>query len=129
MPELVYVITPAGLLEWQAEPSQAVADLTLQIEASNPAMEVLRRLAGRAPRIQITGDSALAADVSWVTDNLRWDVEDDLARLVGQGPAHELARVGRALANGLRGIVGFAMSRSVAESQRETKSGSSGAAS
>ncbi len=127
MPDWVYKITPAGLLEWQAEPFQTAADLTLEIEASNPAMELMRRLAGQTPRIQITGDSALAADVSWVTDNLRWDIEDDVARLLGQGPAHELARVATAIASGLRGVVAFAVRRSASE--RETNSGSSGAVS
>jgi ubiquinone biosynthesis accessory factor UbiJ len=128
MPKLIYTITAAGLLEWQSEALEATADLTLEIEASNPAMEVMRRLAGQAPRIQITGDSALAADVSWVSDNLRWDLEDDLARLMGQGPAHELARVGTALTRALRGAVGFALRRST-PSQGQTKTGSSGAAS
>jgi len=40
-------------------------------------------------------------------DNLRWDVEDDLARFIGDGPAHELARIGGALAAGLREAVGM----------------------
>jgi ubiquinone biosynthesis accessory factor UbiJ len=127
MPDLIYTITPAGLLEWQAQPLQTAADLTLEIEAANPLMEVARRLAGQAPRIHITGDSALAADVSWVTDNLKWDMEDDVARLFGQGPAHELARVAGAMATGLRSVVAFALRRS--GSDTDTKAGSSGAAS
>ena len=127
MPVLVFTITPAGLLEWQAAPLEAAADLTLEIEASNPAMELMRRLTGQAPRIQITGDSALASDVSWVTDNLRWDIEDDVAKLLGQGPARELARFAGAMASGLRGVVAFAMRRSTSF-QSETKTGSSGAA-
>ena len=129
MPDVVFTITPAGLLEWQAQPLQAAADLTLEIEASNPAMEIIRRLKGQAPRIQITGDSALAADVSWVTDNVRWDLEDDAARLLGQAPAHELARMARTVANGLRGIAAFATSRSAQTSKGQTKASSPGAAS
>jgi ubiquinone biosynthesis accessory factor UbiJ len=129
MPDLVFTITPAGLLEWQAEPSQAAADLTLEIEASNPAMEIIRRLNGQAPRIQIKGDSALADDVSWVTDNLRWDVEDDVARVLGHGPAHELARVARTVSTGLRSLAAFATSRSISKSERQTKASSSSAAS
>jgi ubiquinone biosynthesis protein UbiJ len=38
-------------------------------------------------------------------DNLRWDVQDDLARLIGDAPAHELARVGAVLAGGVRQAV------------------------
>jgi ubiquinone biosynthesis protein UbiJ len=38
-------------------------------------------------------------------DNLRWDVSDDLARLIGEGPARELARLGRVLSAGLRKAV------------------------
>lgn len=127
LPDLIYIITPAGLLEWQVEPLSTAADLTLEIEASNPLMEVARRLAGQAPRIHIIGDSALAADVSWVTDNLKWDLEDDVARLLGQGPAHELARVAGAMAAGLRSMVAFALRRS--GSDTDGKAGSSGAAS
>jgi len=139
LPELVFWITPAGLLEWQPQMLTAEADLKLEIEASNPAMEVLRRFAGQAPRIRVSGDSAFAADVSWITDNLRWDVEDDLARLVGQAPAHELARIGRAVAGARRGMTGFALGRfsSMADNQAnnrtdsrtETQPGGSGAAS
>ena len=128
LPVLVYTITPAGLLEWQAQPLDGDADLTLEVEASNPAMELVRRLAGQAPSIQVRGDSAFAADVSWVTDNLRWDLEDDVAKFLGQGPAHELARVVTAMAGGLRSVVAFAMRRSTS-SQSETKTGSSGSAS
>jgi ubiquinone biosynthesis protein UbiJ len=56
--------------------------------------------------VGIAGDAALAADVSWLMDNLRWDAQDDLARLIGDGPAHELARIGGRLAAGLRDAVG-----------------------
>ncbi len=112
LPNLVFMVTPAGLLEWQAEALSAQADLSLEIEAANPAMEVVRRLAGQAPRIRVNGDAAFAADVSWITDNLRWDLEDDMARVVGQSPAHELARLARAAGQALRGVMGFALSRS-----------------
>ena len=111
LPTLIFAITPAGLLEWQLLPLAGAADLTLEIEASNPALELVRRLGGQAPRIQITGDSALAADVSWVTDNLRWDVEDDLSRLFGESVAHEMARIAGAMAGGLRRVAAFAVKR------------------
>ena len=132
LPDLVFLVTPAGLLEWQAQDSNdptpnVSADLTLEIEATNPALEVLRRLASQAPRIRVSGDSAFAADVSWIADNLRWDLEDDIARVVGQGPAHELARIGRAVGKALSGMVGFALSRAGQRSGSDADSASGGA--
>ncbi|XVJ68867.1 MAG: hypothetical protein HEQ39_03840 [Rhizobacter sp.] len=94
LPSLVFVITPAGLLEWQSDVSGAalgaVPDLTVNIQASNPAQMVLQALSGQRPRIDVSGDAALAGDISWLMDNLRWDIQDDIARWVGQGPAHQL---------------------------------------
>jgi ubiquinone biosynthesis protein UbiJ len=106
LPELSFVVTPAGLLEWSAARPAGSPDLELTLDASNPARSVVEGLAGRRPAVGITGDAALAADVSWLMDNLRWDPEDDLARFIGAGPAHELARIGGRLAAGLREAVG-----------------------
>jgi ubiquinone biosynthesis accessory factor UbiJ len=50
----------------------------------------------------VQGDAALANDVSWLIDNLRWEVSDDLSRFVGPVAAQAIARVGRLLAQGLR---------------------------
>lgn len=35
------------------------------------------------PAVSIEGDVQLAAEVAWLVDNLRWDVEEDLSRLIG----------------------------------------------
>jgi ubiquinone biosynthesis protein UbiJ len=106
LPELSFTVTPAGLLEWSATRSAGVPDLELTVDASNPARSVVEGLAGRRPAVGIVGDATLATDVSWLMDNLRWDVQDDLARFIGAGPAHELARIGGKLAAGLREAVG-----------------------
>jgi ubiquinone biosynthesis protein UbiJ len=106
LPELSFTVTPAGLLEWTPAPAATAVDLELTLDASNPARSVVEGLAGRRPVVGIVGDSALAADVSWLMDNLRWDLQDDLARLIGDGPAHELGRLGGRLAAGLREAVG-----------------------
>jgi ubiquinone biosynthesis protein UbiJ len=104
-PDLVFGITPAGLLEWSGESAPAAVDLNLTVEASNPLMAALQSLGGDRPKVSVDGDAALAADVSWLVDNLRWDVQDDLARVVGEVPAREIARVGSVLAGGLRAAV------------------------
>ena len=100
-----FVVTPAGLQEWQEDDMALPVDLTLDIEASNPALELARSLAGQPPRIRVAGDAALATDMSWLVENLRWDVQDDLARIVGEVPARELARVGRGLGGALRAVM------------------------
>jgi ubiquinone biosynthesis accessory factor UbiJ len=78
------------------------ADLEVEIDASNPALAMLQAASGTRPKIVVAGNAAFAADLNWLIDNLRWDVQDDLARFIGKGPAHELARVGGAVAGGLR---------------------------
>ena len=45
--------------------------------------------------MDIQGDVQLAAEVAWLADNVRWDVEEDLARLLGDAPAHVLAQTVR----------------------------------
>lgn len=107
-PELDFRVTPAGLLEWIGDAAQgapvypAEADLRLIAEVGNPAVALLQGLAGHRPRVEIAGDAAFAADVDWLFDNLRWDIEDDLAKVVGAVPARELSRVAGWLGRGIR---------------------------
>lgn len=99
-PVVAFLVTPAGLLEWQGEQPPAAPELRVTLDASNPARLAALWFAGERPSIGIEGDSAFAADVSWLIDNLRWDIEDDLAGVLGKAPAHQLARAGAALAKG-----------------------------
>jgi ubiquinone biosynthesis protein UbiJ len=59
-------------------------------------------LAGQRPAVDVSGDAALAADVAWLVDNLRWDLHDDLARVVGDAPAAALVQFASAASTGLR---------------------------
>lgn len=102
LPSLVFRVTPAGLLEWLETEVPAVADLQLTVDASNPAKLFVQGMVGERPQVDVVGNAQLAADVSWLIDNLRWDVQDDLARVVGAGPAREIARFGNLVASGLR---------------------------
>jgi ubiquinone biosynthesis accessory factor UbiJ len=55
--------------------------------------------------VRIDGEAALAADMHWLADNLRWDIEADLAQVVGPLPARLVMSIGRAGAQALRGVV------------------------
>jgi len=50
----------------------------------------------------LQGDSELAAAVGKVLQGLRWDAEEDLSRIIGDIPAHELTRVGSRISRELR---------------------------
>jgi len=106
LPSLAFMVTPAGLLEWVQAPAADTPDLQLGFDASNPARLFVEGLVGHRPAVSVVGDAALATDVNWLMENLRWDVQEDLARFVGAGPAHELARVGSWLAAGMREALG-----------------------
>lgn len=103
-PALVLLITPAGLAEKVEAEVPADAATGLHIVVALPAPHELLGLwlEGRRPQVSVEGDAQFAADVAWLTQNLRWDVEQDLARFIGGGPAHELMRYGGALGEALR---------------------------
>ncbi len=94
--------TPAGLFERGSFES---FDLRLTVTEASP-LDVLSALArGDKPKVRIEGDVQLAAEVNWLIDNVRWDAEEDLARLVGDAPAHTLAHLARHALAALRSFV------------------------
>jgi ubiquinone biosynthesis protein UbiJ len=93
------VATPAGLLD--LAPAGSVPDLTLTVTDDSPFDIARATLRGDKPAVQIAGDVQLAAEVNWLVDHVRWDVEDDLARVIGDVPAHTLG-------NGVRRVAGRA---------------------
>ena len=95
-------VSPAGLVEWLPEASSLTPDLRVAIDAANPALAFTRLVAGERPAITVSGDAAFASDVDWLIDNLRWDLQDDLARIVGEAPARQLAKVGGWFAGAIR---------------------------
>ncbi|MDP1741826.1 MAG: hypothetical protein Q8K71_03015 [Polaromonas sp.] len=94
------LVTPAGLLD-RAAPG-ATPDLLLAVATESPGVVLQSVLAGKAPPVKIEGDVQLAAEIGWLADNLRWDVEEDLSRMMGDAPAHTLASAARQALTGLR---------------------------
>lgn len=94
LPDIGMRITSSGLLETDAA---ANADLTLRIPPSAlPAL--LARDDSIVQRVEMAGDTELATAVQFVSRHLRWDVEEDLSRVVGDAAAHRLVETGRTLA-------------------------------
>lgn len=137
-PEAVELrVTPAGLFEW-VEPgspaSQTVTGSTLRVvlDASNPLLSAAKAVAGERPDIRIEGDAAFAADIHWLFENLRWDVEDELAQHVGPAAAHQIGRLAGAVRVALRtlgsGLAGVASAVSGARSGSSASGGGAGPA-
>lgn len=101
-PPLAWCVTPAGLLEWGGLSPDDAAALQVHVDASNPALLFARLMVGERPAVRIEGDAALAADVGWLLENLRWDVAADLERLFGRAVAQQLHQIGVAVGGALR---------------------------
>jgi len=104
--EMRLVATPAGLLDL-ADPA-APADLTLTLTQESPWELAQSALRGDKPQVRIAGDVQFAAEINWLVDHVRWDLEEDLARLVGDAPAHTLMQGARGMAQALRRFIGRA---------------------
>jgi ubiquinone biosynthesis protein UbiJ len=103
-PTAEFEVTPAGLLEIcdEGSPGEPRAALTLQVAAANPAGLMARLATGGRPEVSVQGEAQFAADIQWLADNLRWDIEADLAHVLGPVPARQLASLGAAVAAALR---------------------------
>ncbi|MBM3398191.1 MAG: hypothetical protein FJY28_06100 [Betaproteobacteria bacterium] len=94
--------TPAGLLE---RGNFEGFDLRLTVTEESPVSLASALARGDKPKVRIEGDVQLAAEVNWLIDHVRWDAEEDLARLIGDAPAHTLAQAARQALLALRSFV------------------------
>lgn len=109
LPPIRLLITPAGLFEAVAEnaPTSALAPaspqgLTLTVQLGDP-IDLLKRAArGERPEVNIEGDANLAEVASWMMKNLRWDIQDDVARFLGNTPAEALRKIGEGIREALQ---------------------------
>ncbi|WP_263770873.1 ubiquinone biosynthesis accessory factor UbiJ [Propionivibrio soli] len=85
-------ITEAGLFK------RAAADAQPDVEINLPPDALLRGLTDRPSVLasaRISGPADLAETIGFVFRHLRWDVEAELSRVVGDIPARRLTQVGR----------------------------------
>ena len=95
-----WAFTPAGLLEVRAVDQDA--DLLLDLGDVSPLTLASQLMRAERPALRIEGDVQLASEVNWLVDHVRWDPEEDLARLVGDAQARFLFQFGRRVMQGLR---------------------------
>lgn len=98
------VATPAGLLD--RAPVDAKPDLMLAVTEESPLALAQAMARGDKPPVRIEGDVQLAAEVNWLVDHVRWDLEEDLSRVLGDAPAHALGQAVRSMATALHQFMG-----------------------
>ena len=94
--DLSFEITPAGLLAV----SEASDTSSLVLELSAKALSELTGSTGSLREqafkaVKITGDADLAQLLGRLVGQVRWEYEEDLARLVGDAPANFAVRQGK----------------------------------
>ena len=86
----LFSITADGLIA--VPPAEASADMAA-VRIDLPASAPLLALQGKAAVMRaarITGSADFAQELGYVMQHLRWDIEEDLSRVVGDIAAHRL---------------------------------------
>jgi ubiquinone biosynthesis protein UbiJ len=102
------VATPAGLLDL-ATP-EATPDLVMTVTDESPLSLAQTALRGDKPAVHIEGNVQLAAEVNWLVEHVRWDIEEDLARVMGDVPARTLSQITQSVTGSLRQFIAKAAS-------------------
>ncbi len=100
------LITRAGLLDKAS--SAAKPDLLIAVAVDSPMVLLQSAMAGKPPPVKIEGDVQLAAELGWLAENLRWDFEEDLSRVVGDIPAHAMADAAKRLGQAVKSFLATA---------------------
>ena len=96
--DLCCEITPEGLLQVLKDSDSPSLTLEVSAKALNDlagSSGSLREQAFKA--VKITGDADLAQLIGRLAGQLRWEYEEDLARIVGDAPAHFAVKQGKKL--------------------------------
>ena len=71
--------------------AEAVPDATFTL-TPGVALRMLAADPGAWQKVIVTGDTALAREILFIAQNLRWDVEEDLSRVFGDVAAHRMVK-------------------------------------
>lgn len=101
--EVCLRITPVGLLECVAD--VGTPDLSLELKSERWSEVAKSVTGGEQPDVHLYGDVMLAAEIGWLREHLRWDIEEDLARVLGDAPAAVITDTLRRAVEGARAFV------------------------
>jgi ubiquinone biosynthesis protein UbiJ len=73
-------------------------DVTITVPAAALSAFATGAQAAMMKHVRIEGDAEFAATIAKLAEHLRWEPEEDLARVIGDAPAHRIASVARDVA-------------------------------
>ena len=91
---VAFVIESDGRLA--AAPLESEAAALVQVGGPTLVRLVWLRDESARQDVRVTGDTALASALTGVLSAMRWDVEEDLSRVIGDVAAHRVAQAGSA---------------------------------
>jgi len=93
------LVSVTVMADGRLQPASAEASPAVTVRLTHLVLlEVLAGGEDAFRKADVTGDTDFAAVISQVVSNLRWDVEEDLSRVVGDIAAHRIAQAGQAAA-------------------------------
>jgi ubiquinone biosynthesis protein UbiJ len=93
LPDLAFTVGGDGMIE----STKGDGDPDLTVALSPAALpKLMQRDESVLQAVSFTGDAELAAALQFLFRHLRWEVEEDLSRVVGDVAAHRIVETGRA---------------------------------
>ena len=90
-----WAISGVGLFMRADADGDVEPDLRVAILETQWAALLKTVASGAQPDVKIFGDVLLAAEIGWIRDHVRWDIEADLARFIGDVAAVNLTRTAK----------------------------------
>jgi len=94
---IALVVQPDGLFAATTEAEAGAFDVTIAVPLAALPAFVQGGQAAVMKHVRIEGDAEFATTLAKLAEHLRWDPEEDLARVIGDAPAHRVGIIARAV--------------------------------
>jgi ubiquinone biosynthesis protein UbiJ len=94
---LILLVQPDGYLAAVDETQTHQFDVTVSVPSEALPAFVQGGQAAVMKHVKIEGDAEFATAIAKLAEHLRWEPEEDLARLIGDGPAWRVTTVARSV--------------------------------
>ncbi|WP_144111519.1 SCP2 domain-containing protein [Paraburkholderia sp. BCC1886] len=94
---LMLLVQPDGYLGAVGESEAQQFDVTISVPSDALPAFVQGGQAAVMKHVKIEGDAEFATTIAKLAEHLRWEPEEDLAKLIGDGPAWRIANVVRSV--------------------------------